>query len=82
MLQIRAEAFGFESRPGGVLVHGGRVLAPGRELVGVGGDFLLQGFDGGGVFVEEDLVGGRVSGCDSSMLWWIAQRDLRFHNQP
>jgi hypothetical protein len=36
-------------------VHGRGVLRPVGELVGVDGEFGLQGFDGGGVFVEEDL---------------------------
>ena len=57
VLQVGAQAFGFERRPGRELVHGGRVLGPLGELVGVGGDFVLQGFDCVAGFVEEDLVG-------------------------
>lgn len=52
VLQVGAEAFGFERGPGGELVHGGRVLGPVGELVGVLGELGLQGLDGGGVFVE------------------------------
>ena len=55
VLQVGAEAFGFEGGPGGELVHGGGVLAPVGELVGVLGELGLEGLDGGGVFVEEDL---------------------------
>lgn len=55
VLQVGAEAFGFESGPGGELVHGGGVLAPVGELVGVLGELGLQGLDGLGVLVEEDL---------------------------
>jgi hypothetical protein len=60
VLEVGAEAFGFESGPGGVLVHGGGVLAPVGELVGVLRELGLQGLDGGGVFVEEDLGRGDV----------------------
>jgi hypothetical protein len=57
VLQVGAEAFGLKGGPGGELVHGGRVLGPVGELVGVLGELGLEGFDGGGVFVEEDLGG-------------------------
>lgn len=60
VLQVGAEAFGFKSGPGGELVHGGGVLAPVGELVGVLGELGLERLDGLGVFVEEDL-GGCVS---------------------
>jgi hypothetical protein len=60
VLQVGAEAFGFEGGPGGELVHGGRVLGPVGELVGVLGELGLEGLDGGGVLVEEDLRGGEV----------------------
>lgn len=60
VLQVGAEPFGFQRRPRGVLVHGARVLRPVRELVGVHGEFRLQVLDGLGVFVEEDLGGGKV----------------------
>jgi hypothetical protein len=60
VLQVGAEAFGFESGPGGVLVHGGRVLAPVGELVGVLRELGLQGLDRRGVLVEEDLGERRV----------------------
>jgi hypothetical protein len=33
------------------------VLGPVGELVGILGELGLEGFDGGGVFVEEDLGG-------------------------
>lgn len=59
VLQVGSETFGFQCGPGGVLVHGGGVLGPGRELVGVLGELGLEVLDGLGVFVEEDL-GGRV----------------------
>ena len=60
VLQVGAEAFGFEGGPGGELVHGGGVLAPVGELVGVLGELGLEGLDWGGVFVEEDL---KRDGC-------------------
>jgi hypothetical protein len=60
VLEVGAEALGFESSPGGVLVHGGGVLAPVRELVSILGELGLQGLDGSGVFVEEDLGEGRM----------------------
>ena len=59
VLQVGAEAFGFESCPGCELVHGGGVFGPLGELVGVEGDFVLQRFDGVAGFVEEDLLGKR-----------------------
>lgn len=62
VLQVGAEAFGFEGGPGGELVHGGGVLGPVGELVGVLGELALEGFDGGGVFVEEDLKMGELVG--------------------
>ena len=55
VLEVGAEAFGFESRPGGELVYGGGVFGPLGELVGVEGDFVLQGFDCVAGFVEENL---------------------------
>ena len=55
VLQVGAEAFGFEGSPGGELVHGGGVLRPVGELVGVLGELGLEVLDGGGVLVEEDL---------------------------
>ena len=57
VLQVGAQALGLERRPGRELVHGGRVLGPLGELVGVGGDFVLQGFYCVAGFVEEDLAG-------------------------
>lgn len=57
VLQVGAEAFGFEGGPGGELVHGGGVLRPVWELVGVLGELGLEVLDGGGVLVEEDLRG-------------------------
>ena len=59
VLEVGAEAFGFESCPGCELVHGGGVFGPLGELVGVEGDFVLQRFDGVAGFVEEDLLGKR-----------------------
>ena len=61
VLQVGAEAFGFEGGPGGELVHGGGVLAPVGELVGVLGELGLEVLDGGGVLVEEDLRSESVS---------------------
>ena len=55
VLQVGAEAFGFEGGPGGELVHGRGVLRPVGELVGVLGELGLEVLDGGGVLVEEDL---------------------------
>lgn len=55
VLQVGAEAFGLKGGPGGELVHGRGVLGPVGELVGVLGELGLEGLDGGGVFVEEDL---------------------------
>jgi hypothetical protein len=55
VLQVGSQPLGFERRPGRELVHGGRVLGPLGELVGVEGDFVLQGFDCVAGFVEEDL---------------------------
>ena len=57
VLQVGAEAFGFESGPCGELVHGGSVLRPDGELVGVDRELGLEGLDGRGVLVEEDLKG-------------------------
>lgn len=54
-LEVREEVEG-----GGlteVLVHGVGVLRPGLEVVLVCGEFLLEGLDVGGVFIEEDLYG-------------------------
>jgi hypothetical protein len=55
VLEVSAQAFGFECCPGGELVHGARVFRPFGELVGVRRDFGLQGLDCGVGFVEEDL---------------------------
>lgn len=74
VLQIGTEAFGFESGPGGELVHGGGVLAPVGELVGVLGELGLQLLDGRGVLVEEDLLGvgvSRVVFCCKMTEQWI-----------
>jgi hypothetical protein len=56
MLQIGTDAFERESRPDGVLVHGGRFLRPAGELVGVHGELGLHAFDDGAVVKEEDLL--------------------------
>jgi hypothetical protein len=64
VLEVSAQAFGFERRPGGELVHGGRVFGPLGELVGVGGDFGLQGLDCSVGFVEEDLLRGERESVD------------------
>jgi hypothetical protein len=62
VLQVGAGALGLEREPQRILVHGGRVLGPDGELVGVEGEGLLQGVDGLGVLEEEDL-GDDVSGA-------------------
>lgn len=55
VLQVGAEALGLEAGPQGELVHGGRVLGPDGEVVGVDGELALEVLDGGGVLEEEDL---------------------------
>lgn len=55
MLQIGTDALKRESRPNGVLVHGGRFLRPAGELVGVEGELGLQAFDNRTVIKVEDL---------------------------
>lgn len=71
VLQVCAEAFGLEGNPQRVLVHGGGVLAPVAEVVRVDGEGFAQGFDGLGVFEEEDLWwGGLVSGMWCAWLQW------------
>lgn len=63
VLQVGAEALGLECGPEVELVHGVGVLAPAGEAVCIDGQRLLQGGDGGRVFVEEDLrEKGQVSG--------------------
>jgi hypothetical protein len=71
-----------------VLVHGGGVLAPVGELVGVLRELGLQGLDGGGVLVEEDL---EREGCVSRValscavlllvMWLVAGRCLLFRSR-
>ena len=55
VLEVCAKAFGFEGDPEGELMHGGGVLGPVGEVVGVEGEGFLEGLDGFGVFEEEDL---------------------------
>ena len=55
VLEIGTKAFSLESNPQSVLVHGGCVLGPGREVVCVDGKSLLKLANRGGVFEEEDL---------------------------
>lgn len=66
VLQVGAEPLGLQRRPRGVLVHRARVLGPDGELVGVHGQVGLQGLDGLGVFVEEDL---RKVGSAVAVVW-------------
>jgi hypothetical protein len=83
VLEVSAQAFGFESCPGCELVHGGGVFGPLGELVGVEGDFVLERFDGVAGFVEEDLLGrDRVSQSVGSVgrLRYIRQ-NLQFHTR-
>lgn len=80
VLQIAAETFGLEGGPEHVLVHGGGVLAPWWELVGVLREFFLEGFDGGGVFVEQDLSCG-VSECEE-VGKETSLGDSRCHSRP
>lgn len=62
MLEIGAQAFGFERAPQGILVHGVALLRPLGEHGGVDGELGLHALDGGGVVVEEDLwAAGTVS---------------------
>lgn len=56
MLQVGTEALGLEGGPEHDLVHGGGLLGPVVELVGVGGVGLLLLADGGAVVEEEDLL--------------------------
>jgi hypothetical protein len=61
MLQVCAQAFGFERAPQCVLMHGGGLLRPFGELGGVGWEAGLHGFYGIRVVEEENLLGGNVS---------------------
>jgi hypothetical protein len=56
VLEVGAETLGLERSPEVVLVHGGGVLRPGWEAVGIEWEVGLQGLDRFGVFVEEDLL--------------------------
>lgn len=57
VLEVGTEALGLERNPGGILVHGGGVLAPVTEVVSVEREGLAQVLDGLGVLEEEDLCG-------------------------
>jgi len=61
VLQVSTTALGLQASPEHVLVHGGRVLGPSRELLGVGrvGRCCLADF--GNRLVEENLVGILIS---------------------
>lgn len=55
MLEVGAQAFGFESGPDGELGDGIGLRGPDGELVGVEGEFGLEAADDGAVVEEEDL---------------------------
>ena len=55
VLEVGAQTLGLEGGPESILMHGGRVLAPVAEVVGVNGETLAEGLNGLGVFEEESL---------------------------
>lgn len=70
MLEVGAEALGLEAGPQRELVHGGGVLGPGGEVLGVQGELALELLDRLGVLEEEDLFPDRL--CQLRRFIWRA----------